>query len=360
MSDSPAAGAYSTSSPEIEYHGARLLAQYSDHAAEHLAARRAAGLFDRSFRAMISARGSDRTRFLHSMTTHDVKGLAPGRGLYAVMLDVKGHILADLEIYCENDQFLIVTDADLVEKVLAGLGKYNIGGRVPLERLPLAAVSVAGPKSAEVLHEFFPAPLPGAWEFGNTTFEGRPLRLIHDDSTGERGYELWAAPEDVTAVRGALLEKGRAHGLIACGARAAETLRIEAGLPKYGSELAEDTLPLEAGLEAGPRVALSFNKGCYIGQEIVERARSRGRVNWKLMGLFVETPEAPATGEKIIKDGNPVGEITSACASPSLSKTIAMAYLRREVAEPGNRLSLASGVKAEVTSLPFYRRDGSA
>lgn len=360
MTDSSTITATSAAPPEIEYHGARLRAWYRDAIAEHLAARSAAGLFDRSYRAIISARGSDRTRFLHNMTTNDVKGLTPGRGQYAVMLDVKGHILADLEIYCEDDQFLIATDLDLVDKVLGGLGKYNIGGRVPLERLPLAAISVAGPKSGDVLREFLHAPLPEPWTFNNTVFGGRSLRVIHDDSTGEEGYELWAASEDIQTLRSALLEKGQTHGLVPCGAQAAETLRIEAGIPKYGSELAEDTLPLEAGLDAGPRVALSFNKGCYIGQEIVERARSRGRVNWKLMGLFVEMPDAPTRGEKILKEGNAVGEITSACVSPTLSKTIALTYLRREVAEPGTRLTVASGAEAEVTSLPFYRHDGRA
>ncbi|MGH9403618.1 MAG: aminomethyltransferase family protein [Terriglobia bacterium] len=354
-SSAPGATAPSSSSPEMEYHGARLRAWYSDPIAEHMAARSAAGLFDRSFRVMFSAKGSDRTRFLHSMTTNDVKGLAPGRGLYATLLDVRGHILADLEIYCEEDQFLISTDADLIEKVLSTLGKYNIGGRVPLDRLPLAALSVEGPKSGELLRGDLQGPLPGPGEFSATTFLGQPLRVMRNGSTGEEGYELWAPPEALEPLRSALLEKGRAQGLVPCGSRALETLRIEAGIPKYGSELAEDTLPLEAGLDGELLKAVSFTKGCYIGQEIVERARSRGRVNWRLLGLFVETPEAPAPGEKVLKEGNPVGEITSACVSPALGRTLAMAYLRREVADPGTSLALASGAGAEVTTLPFYR-----
>lgn len=356
MPDLPAMSAAATSSPEINYHGARLRAWYSDTVLEHQAVRSAAGLIDRAFRVMFSARGSDRTRFLHSMTTNDVKGLAPGRGLYATLLDVRGHILADLEIYCEAGQFLITTDADLIEKTLATLGKYNIGGRVPLDRLPLAAISVEGPKSGAVLREVLPGPLPEPGEFIGVA--GQPLRVMRSSSTGEEGYELWAAPEEIEPLRRVLLEKGQAHGLVPCGACAIETLRIEAGIPKYGSELAEDTLPLEAGLDGswGLPNALSFTKGCYIGQEIVERARSRGRVNWKLMGLFVEAPEAPAPGEKILKEGNPVGEITSACVSPTLARTLSMAYLRREVTEPGTRVALASGAEAEVTNLPFYRR----
>jgi folate-binding protein YgfZ len=129
-------------------------------------------------------------------------------------------------------------------------------------------------------------------------------------------------------------------------------LRIEAGIPRYGSELSEDTLLLEAGLLN----AVSFTKGCYVGQEIVERTRTRGHVNWKLVGLIVRAPEAPAPGEKLTSAGQEIGEVTSACVSPTLGQTIALAYVRREIAEPGTQLALASGPAAEVTTLPFYRR----
>ncbi|MGH9353432.1 MAG: hypothetical protein ACRD2G_14930, partial [Terriglobia bacterium] len=217
MPDLPATSAASASPPEIEYHGARLRAWYSYPIAEHRAVRSAAGLFDRAFRTMFSAKGSDRTRFLHSMTTNDVKGLTPGRGLYATMLDVRGHILADLDLYCEEDQFLIATDADLIEKVLATLNKYNIGGRVPLERLPLAALSVEGPQARTILQELLQAPLPGQGEFTAVAFAGRTLRLMRGGSTGEEGYELWAAPEELEPLRSALLEKGTAQGLAPCG-----------------------------------------------------------------------------------------------------------------------------------------------
>ena len=99
---------------------------------------------------------------------------------------------------------------------------------------------------------------------------------------------------------------------------------------------------------------MSFNKGCYVGQEIVERARSRGQVNWVLMGLVVESETPPAAGEKLSREGREIGEVTSSCVSPSLRKTIALAYLRREVAEPGTKLEFPSGASAEVVALPFY------
>src|SRR6266567_3881351 len=130
------------------------------------------------------------------------------------------------------------------------------------------------------------------------------------------------------------------------------TLRIEAGIPRYGAELGEDTLPLEAGLLN----ALSFTKGCYIGQEIVERTRSRGHVNWMLVGLFVEASAPPAPGEKLFSTGRELGEVTSSCFSPTLGKTLALAYARREVSEPGTEFTLGCGGKAWAAALPFYSR----
>ncbi|MGH9406412.1 MAG: aminomethyltransferase family protein [Terriglobia bacterium] len=344
----------SSDEPRVLYHGAELASWYSSAVNEHHAVRQAAGVFDFSFRAMFSAKGNDRARFLHSMTTNDVKGLAPGQGLYATLLDVRGHILADVEIYCEEDQFLVTTDADLLDKVLAVLGRYNIGGRVPLESLPLTAISIQGPNADGIVRRVLATQLPGPDEYrhSRSPVVGKPARVIKAGSTGEEGYQIWAASGDLPLIADALLDAGRAQGLIRCGCAALETLRIEAGIPKYGSELGEDTLPLEAGIMN----ALSFNKGCYIGQEIVERARSRGRVNWKLAGLFIDSPAVPAVGETVLHQEKAMGEITSACVSPTLGRTIALGYVRREIAEPGSRVVLGSGAAAEVAELPFYRR----
>lgn len=341
-------------SPLVDYHGAKIPAWYSDPVTEHSAVRNAAGLFDFSFRSKFTAKGSDRVRFLHGMISNDVKGLAPGRGNYATLLDARGHILADLYIYCEEDQFIIDTDADLIEKVLQTLGRYNIGGRTPLERMNISALSIQGPKARAILQSALGGELPGPEEFSHISMKlaGQSVRVARAGNTGEEGYEVWAEGAALQIVSNALLERGSHEGLIWCGCHALEILRIEAGVAEYGAELAEDTLPLEAGLFN----ALSFNKGCYIGQEIVERARSRGRVNWNLAGLTIEASQAPKAGEKILHDGKEIGEITSACVSPSLMKTIALAYLRKEVSEPGTGLALASGPAAFVTIIPFYQR----
>lgn len=342
------------SAGEINYHGAPMPGFYSDPVVEHQAVRNAAGLFDLPFRSVFSATGSDRARFLHNMVTNDVKSLTPGQGIYATILDTRGHILADLDIFCEENRFLLATSADLIEKVLTTLARYNIGGRVPLERRELAAITLQGPRSRGLLHGLLNTDLPGPGDLRHfaASFRGEPIHVIRTSLTGEEGFEMWAPPGQLDDLKRAILDEGRASGLIRCGATALETLRIEAGIPAYGAELAEDTLPLEANLLN----ALSFTKGCYIGQEIVERARSRGHVNWTLAGFFPDSPQPPAPGEKLAHEGKQVGEITSSCVSPTLQRATAMGYIRREVAAPGTELRAASGVSVRVTTLPFYRR----
>ncbi len=340
--------------PVTGYHGAVIPASYSDPVAEHHAVRRAAGVFDFSFRAKFTARGADRVRFIQGMVTNDVKALVPGQGTYATMLDTRGHILADLRIYCVEDQLILDTDADLLEKVLQSLNHYNIGGRTPLQPLDVVSLAIQGPESRRVLEGALGIRLPVLAELSHcsTSFSGCPVRIICADSTGEGGYEIWVEGNEVKSLWDLLLAHGQSHGVHACGATALETLRIEAGIPKYGAELAEDVLPLEAGLVN----AISFTKGCYLGQEIVERARSRGRVNWKLVGLLVDSSIVPARGEKMLHETKEMGEITSACLSPTLGRVIAVAYARREVSQPGSKLTLGSGASVEVVPLPFYHR----
>jgi aminomethyltransferase len=337
-----------------EYHGAIVPVRFSNPRAEHEAVRTAAGLFDFSFRAKFVLKGEDRVRFLQGMVTNDVKKLSPGQGTYATLLNAQGHILADLHVYCAEERFLVDTDADLREKAMQVFQRYIIADRVELEPLDLQALAFQGPRARGLLEKTLHIDLPALEEFGHvdSNYAGFPVRVVRVSSTGEEGYELWVGVKGMLAVWGAACGQAPTYDMLSCGTAALESLRIEAGIPRYGQDLAEDTLPLEAGLFN----ALSFNKGCYVGQEIVERARSRGHVNWKLVGLVVDAAQAPAPGEKLRSAAKDIGEITSACVSPTLGKTLALAYVRKEEAEPGVKLALASGPAAEVTALPFYRR----
>jgi glycine cleavage system T protein len=337
-----------------EYHGGVVPSRFIDSVTEHIAVRSAAGLFDFSFRSKLAVKGGDRVRFLQGMVSNDVQDLTPGRGTYALLLNVQGQILADLRIFCEADRFLVDTDADLRSRIMETLERYIIMDEVELESLGEFALAFQGPRSQGLLEKTLHIDLPAMNEFDHfrTNYAGFPVRVVRSSSTGEEGYEVWTAAGGMMGIWGAACGQAPTYEMLPCGTVALETLRIEAGFPRYGPDFAEDTLPLEAGLTN----ALSFTKGCYVGQEIVERARSRGHVNWRLVGLSIESSDPPAAGEKLMAGGKEVGEITSACVSPSLAKTIALAYVRREFSETGTKLALASGHAVQVTALPFYSR----
>jgi len=335
-----------------EYHGAWVPSRFDDPRTEHLAARRTAGLFDFSFRTKLAVKGTDRTNFLHNMLSNDVKRLTPGEGTYATLLDIKGHILADPRVYCADDVLIVDTDADLAEKVRQHLDRFILMDEVELEPLPLFAMAIQGPKSREWLETVldFQVPLRDEFSHATTNVAGGAVRVVRATSTGDEGYELWAEAPVLAALWRAALVAAPATGMRPCGTEALDTLRIEAGIPRYGAELDEETLPLEAGLLN----ALSFTKGCYPGQEIIERARSRGHVNWKLAGLVVDAGTPPAPGEKVVREGKQVGEVTSAGFCPTIARVLALAYIRREAAAPGTKLTLASGAPAEVRETPFW------
>ena len=342
------------------YHGVLVPSRFTGPTLEHAAARWASGLFDFSFRGKLAVKGPDRTSFLHNMLSNDVKRLAPGEGTYATLLDIKGHILADPRVYCADEVLIVDTDADLAEKVRQHLDRFILMDEVEVEPLPLFAIAIQGPKSREWLETVldFHVPLPDEFRHATTSVTAGTVRVVRATSTGDEGYELWAETPVLGALWKAALATLPATGMRPCGTEALETLRIQAGIPRYGAELDEETLPLEAGLLN----ALSFNKGCYPGQEIIERARSRGHVNWKLAGLVVDGGTPPARGEKLVREGKEVGEVTSAGFCPTVSpaggptggRILALAYLRREAAEPGTKLALSSGAPAEVHELPFW------
>lgn len=335
-----------------EYAGALVPARFSELHLEYQAVRNAAGLFDFSFRAKMAVKAEDRTRFMQGMVTNDVQKLASGQGCYALMLDAHGHIQADMRIYCAADRLLIDTDASLRDKVIQTLDRYIFMDQVELEPLALFALSFQGPRSRPLLEKTLHIDLPAMNEHDHfsTNYAGFPARVVRASSTGEEGYEVWVGAKGMMGVWGAACGQAPTYDMLSCGFETLETLRIETGITRYGQDLDEDTLPLEAGLFN----ALSFTKGCYVGQEIVERSRSRGHVNWKLVGLLLHAAPPPIPGEKLVSEGKEVGEITSASASPSLGRAIALAYVRREFSEPGSKLALASGRAAEVTPLPFH------
>ncbi len=305
---------------------------------EYRALRESAGLLDLSARGKIAVVGSDRVRWLHGMVTNDIKGLRPGQGTYCFVLTAQGRIVADLQVLLQADRVLLDCEPFLTQKILPALEHYIIMDQVELSDLTasLGTLGVEGPRAAQVLRAAL-------------NCEDLPQNCLEHIAADElliwrvdRGFWI-AAP--VAELR-ALWERLEAAGARPVGFQALDTTRIEAGLPRYGVDIEETTLPQETGQMR----AIHFNKGCYIGQEIVERIRSRGHVNRMLMGLKSEGNLKP--GAAVEADGKEIGRVTSAARSPSLGCSIALAYLRREFAEPGRQV-LVGGQPAEVSALPF-------
>ncbi len=318
---------------------------------EYMALKEGAGLLDLSSRGLIQASGKDAPRFLHGMLSNEVKGIETGRGNFAFLLDVKGHILADLRIFRTGDaSFLLDCDPHLTESILKTLSRYIIADVVKLEdqSAQTACLGLEGPCAREALREAIGFDPPHMRVLEHLYVEDLSVRLIHASLAGEEGYWIVGPPDRITWFWLKALELDPALGVKPVGWEALETRRIEAGIPRYGADITEKTLPQETG----QMQALSFTKGCYIGQEVVERIRSRGHVNRMLVGLLLEGKQKPPPETAILFGDKPVGTVTSSVYSIGLRRSVALGYLRREHAEAGKRVA-AGTLPAEVASLPF-------
>jgi folate-binding protein YgfZ len=298
-----------------DYHrDLRILEVHLSEMTGYDALRNGAAWLDLSTRGKIKLLGEDRARLLHAMTTNHIQQLAPGTGCYAFFLTVQGRILADVNVLCRPDHFLLDLEPETREKVYQHLDHYIIADDVTLEDLTgtTATIAVEGPKSTEVLHTAG-APTP---EVDYSSAEWGTRLVARLNSTGSSGFFVFA-PESEKAELIAELE---AAGAVAGDAEAFNVVRIEHGKARYGDDLSERFLAQEANQPH----ALHFSKGCYLGQEIVERVRSRGQIHRVLMPLVLDAKEPPAPGAKLENS-----EITSAAYSPALDKVVALAYVRK-------------------------------
>jgi aminomethyltransferase len=273
---------------------------------------------DLSARGKIKLTGEDRARLLHAMTTNHIQQLTPGSGCYAFFLNDKGRVIADANVLCRPDYFLLDVEPETRESLYQHLDRFIIADDVTLEDATdvTATIAVEGPEAANVL-ERVGAPVP---ETAYSNVEWGDSVIARLDFTGSAGYFIFAPVAD----KPALISRLEAAGAVFADAEASRVVRLEHGKPRYSEDISERFL----AQEANQAHALHFSKGCYLGQEIVERVRSRGQIHRKLMPLVLDTKEPPAPGTKL--EGNPGGaaEITSSAYSPALGKVVALAYVR--------------------------------
>ncbi len=337
----------------VSFQGWEIPGSFGSVEEEYWTLKNSAGVADLSYRGRILVRGEDAPRFLHGMVTNDVKGLQIGQGNYAFLLNVQGHILADLRILrLDAESFLLDCEPQSHQTIWQQLDRHIIADVVEMEdrRGELACLALEGPSAREVLIQATGADIPTMNTLGHVYGEDFQARLLHTSLCGEEGYWILAAPDRAADLLDSLLARGTGEGRNRAtrpvGLEALEARRIEAGIPRFGVDITDKHLPQETG----QMHAISFTKGCYIGQEVVERIRSRGHVNRKLMQLLVEGRREIAPETPILIDGQPAGSTGSSAYSFGLGKTVAFAYLRRECAEAGKRVTMGT-IAAEVVEL---------
>jgi len=340
-----------------EVAGVLLPEHFGDPAAEYRALREAAGLLDRATAGLLRMTGADRVRFLNGMITNDVKTLTPGAGLYAALCSPQGKVLGDLRVLAVEEALLLLCEASCRARLAQTLDRFIIAddAKVTDASGEITVLGCYGPKAAEALTRAAGSPLPELLPHNHAEVQvgDAAVRVVATPFLGVPGFDLLLPAEAATAVAARLLEAVKAVGGRAVGHATFETLRVEAGTPWYGLDFDENNLPQEAGLET---TAVSFSKGCYIGQETVARIHFRGHVNRRLTGLALEGNTVPARGSRVLKGEAEVGRVTSAVRSPARGTPVALAMLRREVGEPGTSLTVeAAGtlLAAEVIPLPF-------
>jgi folate-binding protein YgfZ len=330
----------------------------SQHSTAYQAARQGAALIDRSSRGRIVVTGADRASYLHGLLTNDTASLTAGHGCYAAYLTAQGRMIADLWVYEVGDVMLLTMCGEVTATVLAKFDQFIFSEDVQLGDVSatIAQLAVVGPAAADAvaasLGGVTPETLRGLGEHGNLRVERDegPVIVTRITDPGEPGFDLYVDRTRLAALAAAL----RAAGAVDADTATAETLRIEAGMPLFHRDMDEETIPLEAGIESR---AISFTKGCYVGQEVIIRVlhRGHGRVARKLVGLRVEGRAAPAEGAIVRSADRDVGHVTSATVSPAVGGPIALAYVHRDFLEPATIVTI-DGTRAEVTALPFVPR----
>ena len=328
-------------------------------AAAYAAARGGAAFLDRSHRGRIVVSGADRASYLQGLLTNDIVALKAGRGCYTAYLTAQGRMIADLDVYELGDVLLLTLAGRVKDGVIAKLDQFIFSEDVQVGDVTAtrAQIGVLGPGAAAAVSAIVGGvseeTLGAMPEHGNARGEwaGGAAIVARIAEAGEPGFDLFVEQTQADALKTALVSAG----IVELDEATAEAVRIEAGVPLFGRDMDEETIPLEAGIESR---AISFTKGCYVGQEVIIRVmhRGHGRVARKLSGLTLDGDHVPAPGAPVRSADREIGQVTSAALSPALQRPIALAYLHRDFLEPGTKVT-AGDQGATVTMLPFLSGD---
>jgi folate-binding protein YgfZ len=353
--ESPLIGQHRAAGAQVgEYFGTLLPGRFSDFRTEYGAAREAVALVDTNFRAIFSLSGPDAQRYVNALLTSNVRDLKPGRGAVGLLLTPQGHILAEVETLLLPDRILAISHAMVRERTFATLDKFIIMDDVTLEDATpsTGTLDLVGPRVSDLISALCDIDIAELPVLGHVeaTVSSIPCRIVHHQLAGHASAMLTTSREHLPTLWRTLEAFVRTAGGSAIGMEALNSIRLEYGTPWFSHDYDDKNIPHEAGLEHSH---ISYEKGCYTGQEIVERVRSRGHVNRRLTELEFLAPEPPPAGTKLIVPGNAagadVGHVTSAAFSPMLRGPIGLGYVRREYSAVGTHLQAADAAVTVIS-----------
>jgi folate-binding protein YgfZ len=333
-----------------DWFGCALPSDFGDWRAEYRFARESVALLDKNYRAYLSFTGPDRVRYLNAILTNNIKDLKNGEGIVSLFLSPQGRIQAEIETYAEQQRLFCISFAMIREKLIPALDHFIIMDDVTLtdESARYGTLALEGPRAVEIAKKLTGVDLEALPELGwkDSQVGAIPCRVIRRSPGGNPDAEFLCEQTHLTRLWNVLFEAAKARGGGPAGYTALNALRLEAGIPWFGYDFGEKQIPHEAGLENSH---ISYTKGCYTGQEIVERVRSRGQVNrvralFKLSGSNLPIAETP-----IIFAGKEIGFVTRAAYSPVSQSNIAMGYIRREQSAPGSEIQIGDATVTVIS-----------
>lgn len=345
----------------VQFAGWQMPVQYHGVIAEHLAVRRAAGLFDVSHMGEIEVRGHGALELCQQLTANDVARLGVLQAQYNLLLNERGGVIDDVIIYrVKADAYLFCVNASNSERDFAWIRGHG-GGAVEVENQSAlyAQLALQGPVAAAILQPLTAFDLTQVKSFhcAFADITGIRCMVARTGYTGEDGFELYCRGTDVEKLWNGLLSAGAPEGLVPAGLGARDTLRLEKAYPLYGHELDDNTTPLEAGLQW----VAKLSKADFIGRDALMKQKAEG-VRKKLVGLELVGPGIARADYPLFKNGRKIGRVTSGTQSPSLAKAIALGYVASEEAAIDNRIDVeirGRHIPAKIVPLPFYRHDGA-